>query len=384
MNDSSSLQDIQEFIRHMISAVAAASLYGMRHQQVIRLTEIAYTSISHALSTRPDIAILLVDGELIIDTERLPFSITSDKFAKCMQENRIGHLRIIAGVPKPDLNLFIAALTQQSGDDDLGSSDYIRVGRVEIFEAGVEPGSMDTGEDDIDTNNVSLRVLSELESARLAEVYEAVRRNEKLKPTGIAATVVGLVEAFKREGEAMLVLAALREHDEYNFTHAGNVCILAMAQATSLGIKGQLLNDIGIAAMLHDVGKMFLPEEILNKEEKLTEEEFAVIKMHPTKGGRYLLESPGIPRLAAIVAYEHHMYDDLSGYPSAPSGWKLNLASQITSIADVFDAMRSKRAYQKSYSPDEIANMILSKTGSKFNPLLVRNFLDIMSRLNKL
>jgi HD-GYP domain-containing protein (c-di-GMP phosphodiesterase class II) len=192
------------------------------------------------------------------------------------------------------------------------------------------------------------------------------------------------VEAFKREGEAVLVLAAMREKDEYNFTHSANVCILTMAQALSLGIQGQLLNDIGMAAMLHDIGKMFMPDEILTKEDKLTEEEFALMKTHPAKGGRYLLETSGVPRLAAIVAYEHHMRDNLSGYPSAPPGLKLNFASQLTAIADVFDAMRTVRCYQKPYSPHKIANLLLSKAGSEFNPLLVRNFLNLMSRLKKI
>jgi response regulator RpfG family c-di-GMP phosphodiesterase len=108
------------------------------------------------------------------------------------------------------------------------------------------------------------------------------------------------------------------------------------------------------------------------------------MKTHPAKGGRYLMDTPGVPRLAAIVAYEHHMRDDLSGYPAAPAGWKWNLASQLTSIADVFDAMRTRRSYQEPHPPHKIANLLLSKAGIEFNPLLVRNFLHLMSRLNKL
>ena len=84
------------------------------------------------------------------------------------------------------------------------------------------------------------------------------------------------------------------------------------------------------------------------------------------------------------MAYEHHMRDNLCGYPAAPIGWTLNLASQMTAIADVFDAMRTRRSYQEPHPPHEIANLLLSKAGSEFNPLLVRNFLQLMSRLEKL
>ncbi len=384
MNDGALIHGIHDFIRHLLSAVAAAGLYGMNHRQVAHLTEVAHSSLVSTLSIRPDIAMLEVDGELIIDNEPLPFSMVMDRFALYLRENGIGHLRFLAGVPRSELDLFIEALARQPGAPELGSSEHIRVGRVEMPELGDEAGSLGAGDNAADTKNVTLKDLPAVELTRLTEVYEAVKRQERLKPSGIAATVTELVMAFKREGESILVLSALREKDEYSFTHAANVCILTIAQATSLGIQGQLLNDIGMAAMLHDIGKMFVPDEILTKEEKLTAEEFELMKLHPVKGGRYLLGTAGIPRLAAIVAYEHHMRDNLSGYPAAPYGWKLNLASQLTSIADVFDAMRTRRSYQEPHPPRQIANLLLSKSGSEFNPLLVRNFLHMMSRLKKL
>lgn len=384
MNDESLFHGLHEFIRHLLSAVAAAGLYGMDHLQVTRLTEICHTSLTRALSIRPDIAILEVDGELIIDCKPLPFSMVTDRFAQYFRENGIGHLRFLAGVPQSELTLLIATLSYQLGTGDLSSTTYIRVGQVEMPELGDESGSLGAGSDETVTGHTSLRDLPSVELTRLTEVYEAVKRKEQLKPSGIAATVAELVEAFKREGEVIIVLAALREQNEYNFTHAANVCILTMAQAISLGIQGKLLNDIGMAAMLHDIGKMFVPDEIITKTEKLTDTEFAIMKTHPVKGGRYLLGTSGVPRLAAIVAYEHHIRDNLCGYPAVPSGWKLNLASQLTAIADVFDAMRTRRTYQEPRAPREIANVLLAQAGSEFNPLLVRNFLNLMSRLKKL
>ena len=384
MKATSLFHGIHEFIRHLLSAVAAAGLYGMEHQQVARLTEVAHLSLTRVLSLRPDIAMLEVDGELIIDSVPLPFSTVIDRFAQYLRENSIGHLRFLTGVPRAELDLLISAMAHQPGTPDLGSTDHIRVGRVEMPELGEESGSLGADDVGIDTRHVTLNELPSLELSRLTEVFEAVKRKERLKPSGIAETVTELVEAFKREGESILVLAALREQDEYNFTHAANVCILTMAQATSLGIQGQLLNDICMAAMLHDIGKMFVPEDILTKEGKLTAEEFALMKTHPVKGGRYLQETSGVPRLAAIVAYEHHMRDDLSGYPAAPPGWKLNLATQLTAIADLFDAMRTRRSYQEPHPPHEIVNLLLSKAGPEFNPLLVRNFINLMSRLKKL
>ncbi len=302
-----------------------------------------------------------------------------DRFTRMLRENGIGHLRFLAGVPQEELSRFAGALSRQ-GQVSLASDTHIRVGKVELPEQGGDAGSLGAGSSGGLHGHFRLEDLPEFELTRMAELYDAVRRKERLRPTGIADTVAELVEAFKREGEALLVTAALREQDEYTFTHVANVCILTMAQALSLGIRGQLLNDIGMAAMLHDVGKMFVPDEILTKPGRLTDEEFDLMKSHPVKGARYLLETPGVPRLAAIVAYEHHLRDDLSGYPAVPAGWCLNLASQLTGIADIFDAMRTRRPYQSPRPPDEIGNLLLSKAGTEFNPHLVQNFLLLLAR----
>lgn len=373
------IENIHEFIRHLLSSSAAAALYGMSHQQVRRLATAAHASLIKALADRPDIAMLEVHGELVVDGVPQPYSLVLERFTRMLRENGIGHLRFLVGVPLDELTSFIGSLAHQ-GAQQLGSGEFIRVGRVELPELGDDVGSLGAGGDSTGSGHFSLEELPGVELARLTEVYEAIKRNERLRPSGIATTVVELVEAFKREGEALLVMAALREKDEYTFTHTANVSILTMAQAMSLGIQGQLLNDIGMAAMLHDIGKMFVPDEILTKPGKLTDEEFAIMKRHPVKGARYLLETPGVPKLAAIVAYEHHLRDNLSGYPMAPKSWKLNLASQMTAIADVFDAMRTRRPYQQPKEVDEIANLLLSMAGTEFPRPLVQNFLLLLAR----
>lgn len=385
-------QEIHEFIRHLLSAVTGAALYTVQHPQVNRLAEAAHGSLSRALAERPDIALLEVDGELVIDGEPQPFSLVLGRFVQLLRDYGVGHLRFLAGAPRAEVDQLIALLAGQLEADQLGSSEHIRIGKVELAD-NLGDGIGSGGEEADDSfcgassgrgRGTALPDIPPLELARLEEVYEAVKRKERLKPSGIAATVADLVEAFHREGEAMLVMAALRERDEYTFTHAANVCILTLAQAQSLGIKGQLLNDIGVAAMLHDVGKMFVPEEILTKPDRLSEEEFEEMKRHPVLGARYLMESAGVPRLAAIVAFEHHMRFDQSGYPQAPSGWQQTAASQMTAISDCFDAMRTRRPYKDPREVKDIASVLIRGAGTEFNPLLVRNMLSLLSRLGRI
>ena len=217
------------------------------------------------------------------------------------------------------------------------------------------------------------------EMDRLIEIYETVKYKQKFKITGILEIVSGFIDAFQQEGRALLVLAALRKADAYTFTHSTNVCILNLTQAMALGIEGQFLNDIGVAGMLHDIGKLFIPEELLMKKDKLTQQEVNLIQTHPVRGARYLLESPGVPRLAIVNAFEHHLRYDLSGYPKVPPVWKQNICSQMTTISDFYDAMRTPCSYREALDQDVIKNCMLDILGSHLHPALTHNFLQIIS-----
>ena len=380
MTFGSARQEILDFVRHLLSAVSGAVLYTMRHPQVDRLATAAHTSLSDGLIKRPDIALLEVDGELVIDGEPQAFSLVLERFIRLLREFGIGHLRFLAGATREEVNQLIAVLARQSDIELLSSSIHIRVGKVELPDQGSEAGSL--GADGaVDRRATGLEDIPELELERLNEVYEAVKRRERLRPSGIALTVSELIEAIQREGEALLILAALRQKDEYTFTHAANVCILTLAQAMALGIEGQLLNDIGMSAMLHDIGKMLVPDEILTKSGRLTEDEFAIMKQHPILGARYLSETSGVPRIAPIVAFEHHIRFNATGYPAVPLGWGQTVASQMTAIADCFDAMRTKRPYQEPREAHIIASALVRGSGTEFNPLLVKNMLQILTRL---
>ena len=173
-------------------------------------------------------------------------------------------------------------------------------------------------------------------------------------------------------------MASLKSSDEYTFTHVVNVCILTMGQAESLGFEGNHLYQIGVASMLHDVGKLFIPAEIINKPGKLTDKERLVIETHAIKGARYLLRIDNIPKLAVLGAIEHHIRFDGTGYPSFGSGWKTNIVSQMITISDVFDALRSRRVYSEPKPQDLIYKILKEEKGKTFNPYLVNNFFKII------
>lgn len=371
---------IHDFIRHLLSATANASLYGMAHPQVARLSQQAFASIDAILQSRADITLLLVENELVIDGQPQDLSLFLGRFTQVMKARGVGTLTFQAGMAKNEIDALICSLAKQTADGGqaMASSEHVRLGKVDIqlSDSGSDTGSPAQGK-----ARLTLPDMPQAEVARFMEMYEAVKKKNKLQIHGVVDVVSGFIDVFKQEGKPLLALAALRDTDEYTFTHSTNVCVLNLAQAMALGIEGQLLNDIGVAAMLHDIGKLFIPEEILKKTDKLDYDEYEIMKQHPVKGARHLLETPGVPRLAVIAAYEHHLKFNLTGYPAVSRDWGQNLCSHMTTISDFFDALRTRRSYRAPVPLGDIAAMMYGMIGTDLHPGLTRNFLKIITGL---
>jgi putative nucleotidyltransferase with HDIG domain len=191
-------------------------------------------------------------------------------------------------------------------------------------------------------------------------------------------SVESLAQAVAQNRTALLALTALKDYDNYTFTHMVNVSILTMGQARGLGIDGALLREFGLAALMHDIGKVKTPTDILNKPEKLDDREFEIMKRHTVEGAQILRRTPDMPTLAPIVAFEHHLRLDGSGYPEGVNRGQLNLATMLCGVADVYDAMRSQRHYQPAFPTDRILAVLKRNDGTQFDQNLVRRFAQLV------
>jgi HD-GYP domain-containing protein (c-di-GMP phosphodiesterase class II) len=170
-------------------------------------------------------------------------------------------------------------------------------------------------------------------------------------------------------------LTALKDHDEYTHAHCVNVSILSMSMGHSLGFSRQVLADLGVAGLVHDVGKTSIPREVLGKPDKLNAEEWALMTGHPIEGVRMLARMPGLSPLALRAmrsCLEHHMNYDLSGYPKIEGEWKQATLSRIIAVADCFDAMTGHRAYQRRpFSSFEALQFSLGPNRPRFDPAVL-------------
>src|SRR5690606_24213675 len=187
-----------------------------------------------------------------------------------------------------------------------------------------------------------------------------------------------LAQAVAQNRTALVALTALKNYDNYTFTHMVNVSILTMAQARALGIDGAQLREFGLAGLMHDIGKVRTPVAHLNKPDRLTDEEIAVMSRHVIDGAEILRSTPEMPAIAPVVAFEHHLRRDGSGYPAGVRRDTLCLATTLCSISDVYDAMRSQRAYQQAFPTDWIRAVLERNDGAQFDQHLVRRFVQLI------
>lgn len=186
--------------------------------------------------------------------------------------------------------------------------------------------------------------------------------------------VDSMITQLKNDEEVLSVMSDILISDDYVFAHSINVTIYALALATELKLPDKQIRQLGLGAMLHDVGKMFIPDEILNKVERLNDEEFSIMQSHAEKGFHFLRKSTSFPLLVAHCAYQHHERLDGSGYPRGIKETEIHPFGKILAVADVFDAVTSNRVYRDAMLPQEGLEVLYAGSGTLFDQDLIRTF----------
>jgi putative nucleotidyltransferase with HDIG domain len=363
----------EELLKRFVATLRAAQLYSHDHPIVTRNVEALSAAVQLLLSLEPTVVIGVVGDEIVVDDRPLPRAEALGGLVRRLKDIGVERVTLDRGVSAAELAVFIKAVgvlerAAEGESPSFLSLTHIRVGRIVVGER------VDTGAADM----ASFRRMYG-DAVSVAEtVWESARTEEQPDATMAQAMIEGLAQAVSQNRTALLALTTLKNYDNYTFTHMVNVSILTMGQARALGIDGPLLREIGLAALMHDIGKVKTPLEILNKPDKLTDAEFAIMQRHTVDGAEILRGTPDIPTLAPVVAFEHHLRLDGTGYPRAAVRASLNLGTMLCSIADVYDAMRSQRKYQESYPTDRILEVLRRSDGQQFDQHLVRRFAQLV------
>ena len=187
----------------------------------------------------------------------------------------------------------------------------------------------------------------------ITSMFQEARMGKAVDTGNAQKLVEEINDSVSRNPGALISLARLKTADDYTYMHSVAVCALMIALAKQLGLDEQEIRRAGLAGLLHDLGKMQVPMEVLNKPGKLTDEEFAIIKKHPEEGHRMLLSSPGADEVMLDVVLHHHEKVDGTGYPKGLKGDEISLFAKMGAVCDVYDAITSNRPYKAGWPPSE-------------------------------
>jgi putative nucleotidyltransferase with HDIG domain len=363
-----------DLVRRLAATIRGATLYSSTHPLVQRGID-SLAGLCVSLTQKSDSVVIgFIGDEVVVNAARLPKSAAAlVGFARDMREREIEKITLQRGVTRDELRTFIFELPDRRAVVPLTARLQQKgVNRIVVGRLAVE------ADEDEGTGIVAARKVygSAVETAE--QLWQAAKAGDKPDPGAARKIIDSLAKLVGGDRTSLLALTALKRYDNYTFTHMVNVSVLAMAQARSLNIQGALLREFGFAALMHDIGKVHTPQDVLNKPDKLTKEEFEIMQRHVVDGAHILRRTPDMPALAPVVAFEHHLRQDLSGYPAGIGHRNLNLCTQIVSIADVYDALRSNRIYRDGLPSDRIRSIMGKKDDPAFNQKLLRRFINLI------
>jgi putative nucleotidyltransferase with HDIG domain len=367
------LQLADELLRRFAAALRSTQLYSKGHPIIGRNLDALSAAAQLMHTLQPAIVVGVVGGEVIVDEVPIARADTMGPLIRRLQQSGVERITLERGVTPDQLSTFVYALAEAVPDANgepppLPALTHIRVGRVSVTPRS--EGSL--------ADMATIKGLYNDAVSAAADVWESAATESAPDATVARTMIDGLAQAVAQNRTALLALTTLKNYDNYTFTHMVNVSILTMGQARGLGIDGPLLRELGLAALMHDIGKVRTPIEILNKPDKLNDAEFTIMKRHVIDGAEMLRQTPDIPALAPVIAFEHHLRTDGTGYPHGVRRASLNVGTMLCSIADVYDAMRSQRLYQEAFPTDRILEVLKRNDGTQFDQHLVRRFVQLV------
>jgi len=369
--------NIEVAFKGLLSCLQALKMYGPAHPMFAKSLDNAFAAFEDVLASRQEMVIGIVGEELAFEKEVL-FDLA--KFLRpailYLKERNIERIAFYSGLSRDELSKFICFIAGPKEDfkGDLAAAlslagvEHISIGKLKV----------DAGQD----KDASVSVQEKLYDSSVdiaGRALAGVLNSEKIDYLELKFSLNSIIENLSSQRQELLKLATIKRYDMETYMHMLNVSIFSMYFASRLGFEKVDILSIGIAAMYHDVGKLFISRKILHKPGQLSDQEFGRIKSHTLLGAQIMLkyvDTLGI--LPVVVSFEHHLKYDISGYPRLPFLRKQHTASLIVAICDVYDALSQRRGYKQDYSPDVVYNIMNKDKGSAFDPELLDKFFIFM------
>lgn len=367
------LQDVEEMLTELNVALKGFQIYPPGHSVLKNIT-IRASNLLIDLLKEVDLNISLIGQDLVING--IPFLRAGgviERFKQEMRKKKIEGISFLGGLEEKELKGFIESFSSKNWREELKKREisHIKIGKISL--------NLQLVAKKVVSKQETFQKIYQRNTDKAKEIIKGVIRTKEVETDKVNSTVENILGSLLKDKSAFLSLNSIKNYDNYTFTHCVDVCMLSLIQGESLNFPKDKLLELGVSAFLHDLGKISIPERILNKPAKLTSAEYAIIQEHPIRGAKILQQTEGITPLAAIVAFEHHIYYNLKGgYPKLKQERRLNLFTRIIAIADVYDALTTLRPYRQPFLPYQTLALISKLAGTQFEPFLVRNFVRLL------
>ncbi len=353
---------LEKLLTGMMALSRNLSLYPSRHPVVSQQAEALEKDFARILQNQSKLSLAIVDEVLVF--EGVPFyqpNIAVREFQRRIEERGVNAVEFHQGLNAEELKGWSEFLIEDAQlVREKSASKYLQGKNILHIKV----------RDVREVYNRALETISEvLSEVRLGKIPRAEKAKKVVKD---------LSEQVFRDKTALLALTLLKSYDNYLFNHSVNVSVLSLALAETLKVPKQDLEDIGLAGLLHDIGKTMIPKSIILKPYKLTPEEWQMVKEHPIKSAEIVSKMEGVSELCARLVYEHHINYNRQGYPQLEEGRQVHPYSKIITIADCYDAITTLRPYQKPFPPREAMRIMESLAGKVIDPVYFQEFVRML------
>ena len=375
------LAGYEELVRHLAGAMRVHKIYAPNHS-IVATTRKRFMNILYGqIQDQPKITIGIIGDEVVAeDTPLTRLTPTVPGFVKDLRRWQIGKITFSKGVDEGELEKLFTSLAEEPAPETMGHSFGKRLSSMGVRYIAVG-GDIAGSVDDESKGSQMVAALRNYNSilSAMSGLMEELRRRGSLDLDAARGIVDKVMENIFIDRSPFLVMTSLKNRDDYTFTHSVNVSILVMSLAEKLGLEEDLVRDFGTAGLMHDLGKEEIPIEIIQAPRKLTDEEFALMRKHPVWGAKVLATTKGVPDIAPIVAFEHHICVDYGGYPRTRKKRTPHLCSLMTAVADVYDALRSERPYAAEFPAQKILAILDDEQQkNRLESTLVKRLVDMM------
>jgi HD-GYP domain-containing protein (c-di-GMP phosphodiesterase class II) len=382
-DDKTDRKSAQDIINQLSVILRTAQIHDPNNIAVTTAIDRFLLLINPLIESERTITLELVGEFFYIDGTRIRYSLeyllNFDFLVREFKNREIGSIIFKDRIRPDDLKIFLKAFILAGFSD----SPYEKMSELmeESHRIGIDKLKKVKEGDEVDVRKIIKKTYFNAVSFSKG-VMTKIKSGEKVSIKKAKRIVETMVDQILEEEQLLLSMTAIKDYDEYTYHHSVNVSILSVALGQRLGLSKKVLTELGLAALFHDIGKIEIPYEVLNKPSNFSDDEWKLIRKHPIWGVRAILKLRGFDSSTmrtSIVAFEHHMNYDFTGYPRVRKHTDLDFFSRIVSIADQYDAMTSARVYSRiPMSPDKALSIMMERSGTQLDPLLLKFFINMV------